>query len=87
MKGFEDCGCGSKETYTSFAGDVCCYPCFIPLVRVVVKAVDTTAKVSKDPGGWSVKVGGKLKRYFSKYEDYAYTDAVRYARGINNKGE
>ena len=84
MKGYEDCKCGSKETYISFAGDVCCYPCFKPLAKAVETKEDTTARIVPDPDGWSVKINGELKKYFSKYECYAYTEAREYARQLNN---
>ena len=83
MKKYEDCKCGSGKTYISVAGDVCCYPCFKPLKEKVAPIADMTAIVVTDDGGWSVKVNGVVKKYFSKYEDYASTEARSYAKQLN----
>lgn len=85
MSEYEDCKCGSKETYISYAGDTCCYPCFKTLKKIVIPVIDLTARVFPDDEGWSVKVNGKLKKYFTKYEDYALTDARKYAVKLNNE--
>lgn len=84
---YEKCKCGSKETYISFAGDVCCSSCFKSLKIKVVKVEDNTAIVVKDDGGWSVKVNGITVKYFTKYEDYALTDAYKFAVKLNIKNK
>jgi hypothetical protein len=83
MKEYLECECGSKKTYISVAGDTCCSPCFKPLAEKAIEKIDMTAGVFADDGGWSVKVNGVVKKYFSKYEDYALTEARNYARELN----
>lgn len=83
MKEYEPCGCGSVETYISFSGDTCCSPCFKALKEKIVIPDDPTAHVIPDDNGWAVKVRDKTMRYFSKYEDYAYTEASAFARKLN----
>lgn len=78
-----DCKCGSKDTYISFAGDKCCSPCFKALDEKIIKVADMRAGVFADEGGWAVRVDGQLKKYFSKYEDYAHTEAAAYSRKLN----
>ena len=80
---YEQCDCGSGETYVSFAGNTCCYPCFRPLNKHIVVVEDVEARVIKDDEGWAVKINGITKKYFSKYEDYACTDARSYANKLN----
>jgi hypothetical protein len=83
MKEYLDCKCGSKKTYVSVAGDTCCSPCFKPLIEKVVEVIDTNAGIFPDDGGWAVKINGVTKKYFSKYEDYAFTEAKDYAKKLN----
>ena len=78
------CKCGSKEFYVSYAGDTCCHPCFKPLIRVSEpKKIDMTAYVEEKEDGWSVTVNGKLIEFFSKYEDFASTEARKLALKLN----
>jgi hypothetical protein len=46
---------------------------------------NTWASTVADPNGWSVKVDGVTMKYFSKYEDYALTEARDYARKLNSE--
>jgi hypothetical protein len=84
MKQYLDCECGSKKTYVSFGGWVCCSLCFKSLKERIIEKVDMTARVIPDSEGWSVKVNNVVKKYFSKYEDYASTEAEAYARRLNS---
>jgi hypothetical protein len=83
MNEYLDCKCGSKKTYISVSGDICCTPCFFPLTEKLIEKIDMTARVFSDDGGWSVKVDGVVKKYFSKYEDFACTDANKYLIKLN----
>lgn len=84
MKGYLSCACGSKETYVSFSGDICCNPCFSALLEKVDEVIDMNARVYADSGGWAVKINGVLKKYFSKYEDFSLTESRAYARKLNS---
>jgi len=81
---YMDCKCGSKKTYISVAGDLCCNPCFKPLIIKEPEKTDMTARIVSDDGGWAVKVNGITKKYFSIYEDYGLTEARAYAQQLNN---
>ena len=83
MKEYEPCECGSTETYISFSQETCCSPCFKALKEKVIIPDDPTAYVIPDDNGWAVKVRGEVMRYFSKYEDYACTEAKAFARSLN----
>jgi hypothetical protein len=84
MKEYASCKCGEKKTYVSVAGDICCSSCFVSLPEKTIDTIDTRAGVFPDDNGWSVRVNGETKKYFTKYEDYSYTDAVKYANKLNN---
>jgi hypothetical protein len=78
VQGYLDCKCGSKDTYISVAKDVCCSNCFIALEKELIERKDVEIDLIADDGGWAVKVNSKVDKYFSKYEDYALTEARNY---------
>lgn len=78
MKGYLDCKCGSKETYISVSREVCCSNCFIALEKESIEFKGVEINLVTDDGGWAAEVNGKVDKYFSKYEDYALTEAKDY---------
>ena len=79
------CECGSTKTYVSVAKNVCCSPCFKPLEEKIIIAPDPKASVCSNGEGWAVKVMDKTIEFFSKYEDFAFTDAEKFCRKYNNR--
>ena len=81
---YKECKCGGVKTYISVSGELCCMSCFKALDKKEIEPkIDMTAGVYADDGGWAVEVKGVVKKYFSKYEDFASTDAKDYARKLN----
>lgn len=85
MEEYLDCKCGGKHTYRSVAGDICCSACFSALKKKDHIIRDMKARICSDDDGWSVKVGDVEKKHFSKYEDYALTEAKDYVKKLNEQ--
>ena len=82
------CKCGSSETYIAASSkDICCRSCFTRLTPApaLVNPSNSSAIVVAFDGGWIVTVNGETKGEFSKYEDYACTEARKLAHKLNRQ--
>lgn len=74
----------SEETYMSYSTDVCCASCFKVLELIPPEKLEL-AQLHTIDGDCVVKRGGKTIKVFSKYEDYAFTDAEKYKNQLNQE--